>query len=93
MGIVRFALEQPLRGAVNAVSPGCVRMREFAAALGGALGRPAWLPVPLRVLRIALGEVASALSPGQRVIPRRALDAGYAFRHPTLEGALEACLG
>ena len=70
----------PLEGPVNVVAPSPTRMGAFAAALGRALGRPAIVPVPLIALRLVLGEMAGMLSPGQNVTPRRALEAGYAFR-------------
>jgi uncharacterized protein (TIGR01777 family) len=92
-GLVLHALDTPaLTGPVNAVAPGLVRMGEFAAALGAALHRPAILPVPLTALRLLLGEVAGSLNPGQKVIPRAALDAGYHFVHERVEGALAAAL-
>jgi uncharacterized protein (TIGR01777 family) len=105
VGLVRFALgaalagpgepgagPEALCGPVNVVAPGAVRMGEFAATLGRVLRRPALLRVPLAALRLALGELADGLSPGQKVRPARALAAGYPFRHPELEAALRACL-
>jgi len=83
----------PLSGPVNAVAPEAVRMGEFAATLGRVLRRPARLGVPAWALRLALGELADGLVPGQKVVPEKALAAGYRFRHPRLEGALRACLG
>jgi NAD dependent epimerase/dehydratase family enzyme len=68
-------------------------VNEFAKALGGALNRPALARVPEFALRLALGEAAEALLASQRVIPRRALDVGYAFRFPELRGALAQILG
>jgi uncharacterized protein (TIGR01777 family) len=82
----------PLRGPLNAVAPGAVRMGEFAVAIGAVLGRPARLPVPLGLLRIALGEFADLLSPGQRVRCKAAQASGYEFAQPTLDSALRACL-
>jgi uncharacterized protein (TIGR01777 family) len=81
-----------LAGPVNAVAPGAVRMREFARALGRALHRPAWLPTPQLLLRAVLGEVATAINPGQRVVPRAALAAGYRFRHAALDDALASVM-
>ncbi len=92
VGLVRFALSTPLRGVVNAVAPGVARMSEFATTLGRLLKRPALLPLPLALLRVAVGELADHLSPGQRVAPRFALEGGFVFQHPDLEGALRACL-
>ncbi len=92
-GLVHHVLEHPLAGPVNAVAPGAVRMGEFAQTLGRVLRRPARFPVPLALLRLGVGEFAEHLSPGQKVIPRAALDSDYAFRYPQLEEALRACLG
>ena len=88
---MQHALEHPVDGAVNVVAPGAARMREFARTLGRVLHRPALLPVPLGLMRVAVGEFADYLSPGQHVIPRVALESGYAFRQPQLEAALRAC--
>lgn len=93
VGLVLHALDGALpAGPVNGVAPGAVRMREFAAALGRALHRPAILPVPAFALRVLLGELATAVNPGQRVIPRAALAAGYRFVHPELGPALAAAV-
>jgi len=106
VGLLRFALHSacpdgvewnapgaPLCGAVNVVAPGSVRMGEFATTLGRVLKRPVFIRVPQFALRLALGELADGLSPGQKVRPEKALAAGYRFQHPELEGALRACLG
>lgn len=88
-GIVRFAIaREGLRGPVNAVAPDPVRMKDFCAALGAALGRPSWAPVPGFVVRIVAGEVASMVLGGQRAVPAALLAAGYRFRHPALAEAL-----
>jgi uncharacterized protein len=36
--------------------------------------------------------VASVVTTGQRVLPRRALELGYAFRFPEIDGALRDLL-
>jgi len=78
-----------LSGPVNLVAPAPATMNEFARALGHALGRPSALRVPALALRLALGDgVAELLLTGQRVAPRRLLDAGFAFDFPALDGAL-----
>jgi hypothetical protein len=91
--LITWALEQPaLTGAVNAVAPEAVTQAQMMTALAQILQRPIWLRVPAFVLRAALGEMAQLLVDGQRVVPSRALAAGFAFRHPTLAGALEDIL-
>ena len=70
-------------------SPNPVTNDELSKALGIALGRPSWLRVPGFVLKIVLGEMAGvALLAGQRVLPRRALEAGFAFEYPDIAAAM-----
>ncbi len=58
-----------------------------------ALHRPAFMPVPkFAVAALRGGELADAVAGGARVIPKRALDLGYEFRHPELDEALRSAL-
>ena len=93
VGLVHFLLEKKeIRGAVNGTAPHPVRMKEFSQALGRALHRPAFFPVPGFALKILLGEMADMLLTGQRVRPKRVLEAGYSFKFPQLEMALREIL-
>jgi len=84
-----FILENPkASGAFNGTSPQPVTMKEFAQSLGRALHRPAVLPVPALMLRLALGEVADILLTGQHVEPRRATEAGFKFQFTEIQKAL-----
>ncbi len=88
-GVILFALGHPeLAGPVNVVAPESVDMRAFCAALGVALSRPSWIPVPAMALRAALGEMADMVLTGQRVVPAKLLALGYRFRYPALAAAL-----
>lgn len=80
-------------GPLNATAPGPVRNRDLAAAIGRTLHRPSAVPVPPALLRLALGELASVATAGQRAVPRTALDHGFRFRFPELGGALRDLLG
>ena len=94
VNLILHLLQRPdASGAVNATAQNPVTMRDFAAALGQAVHRPAVFPVPGVALRLLLGEVADLLLTGQRVIPTAAVRLGYGFRYPTLPEALTACLG
>lgn len=93
-GMLEWALDDDrVSGPFNATAPHPVSMADFAFALGHALGRPAALRVPAAALRLALGAAAEPILGGQRALPRRALDLGFAFRHPALEGALGNLFG
>jgi len=94
--ILHHALQRgDLSGPVNAVAPRPVTNREFTGALGKALSRPTPLPVPAFALRLAVGrEMADGLLlASARVLPKRLLDTGYAFRSPELEPTLGHLLG
>lgn len=92
--MIRFVIEhQEVIGPVNATAPTPVRMRDFSKVLGEVLKRPSWLPVPERLLKIALGQMAEMLLYGQRAIPEKILGAGFEFRFFELRSALEYALG
>jgi len=81
-------------GAYNASAPQPVTNAEFTAALGRALGRPTVLPMPAVAMRVLFGQMADELLlSSERMVPERLLEAGFEFRYPRLDGALEAILG
>lgn len=84
-----FALdEDTLRGPVNLVAPGAVRAKPFARALGHALRRPSWLPVPGFAVKAAVGELAEYVLHGRRAVPAALQAHGFAFHYPEVEAAL-----
>jgi len=94
VSLFQFLLEKPgASGAFNATAPQPVTMKTFASALGRALHRPAIFPVPGPMLKLALGEVADVLLTGQYVEPRRASEAGFAFKFAGIDGALRDVVG
>jgi uncharacterized protein len=88
--LVAWAIEnEGARGPVNATGPRPVTNAEFSSALGHALHRPSFMPAPGFALRLALGEMADALLlSGQRALPVRASDLGFAFKFNDLAEAL-----
>jgi uncharacterized protein (TIGR01777 family) len=87
------ALDNPdWSGPFNATAPEPVTNRQFAHALGRVLNRPALLPIPAFALQSLYGEMASVVTTGQRALPVRALEHGFEFRHPAIDGALRAAL-
>ncbi len=92
IGAYMFAIDTPtLHGPVNLVAPNAVRQKQFAKALGHAMHRPSFMPVPGFALRAAVGsEFAEYLLQGRRVVPRALERAGYKFAKPTIDAALAA---
>jgi len=90
-----FAIDHDrVTGPFNVTAPEPVDMNTFARALGRAVRRPAALRVPSFALRLALGRgLAEVVLSGQRVVPRKLLEAGFVFELPGLEAALEAIFG
>lgn len=80
-------------GAYNGSAPEPVTNKEFSKALGRALHRPSFAPVPSLAIKALYGEMSEIVTEGQRAVPRRALDGGYAFAHPELDEALASALG
>jgi len=95
VGLIVHAMAcDDLRGPINATAPNPVTNRDFARALGRALRRPAVLPLPASIVRLALGQMAEELLLGARkILPRRAEESGYRFRYPGLDTALRQILG
>jgi uncharacterized protein (TIGR01777 family) len=87
VGIYRMALDGA-SGTFNATAPQPVDNAELTRALASVLHRPALFRVPAVALRVALGEGASILLDGQRVLPQHALESGYNFRFTALDDAL-----
>ncbi|MES4906755.1 MULTISPECIES: TIGR01777 family oxidoreductase [unclassified Streptomyces] len=81
-----------LVGPVNLTAPEPITNREVTAAMGRVLGRPTLLSVPAPALRLALGELSGDVLGSVRAVPRRLLDSGFSFAHPTIEQALRAAL-
>ena len=93
IAMVIWALETPsVSGVINATAPDPVTNAVFSKALGRAMHRPSWIPVPAFALRIVVGkEFADAgLINGQRVLPVRPQALGFTFKYPTIESALAA---
>lgn len=96
-GIIMHVLEPPVDApppspspqVLNGVAPSLNTNYEFTKELGRVLSRPTVFPVPGFVLNTMLGsERAAVLTQGQRVIPKRTLEAGYEFKYPDLSSAL-----
>lgn len=77
-----------LKGIFNAVSPQPAQMKTFANTLGKVLHKPSIFSVSKFVLRMVMGESASAILASQKVLPEALLQAGFKFKYENLEAAL-----
>jgi len=91
--LILHLIDGDTTGPVNATAPNPVTVNDFAKALGAALHRPALARAPAFALRMMLGEAADALLDLQRVLPKRALESGFAFAYPDLASALAEVFG
>lgn len=77
-----------IEGPVNFVAPNPVTNDMFGRAVGKALIRPHWFPVPSFLLKTILGEMSLLVLEGQKVIPKKLLDNGFSFQYNNVEDAL-----
>jgi uncharacterized protein (TIGR01777 family) len=93
VGLMLLALgDSRIDGIVNAVAPEPARQAEVAAAIGEALGRRPWLPVPGQMIRLAMGEASILALGSRRVVPARAIELGFRHRWPELRAAVSEAL-
>ena len=95
VGILLWALDsENVEGVVNAAAPSPVTNKDFSKALGRAVHRPAFMPVPGFALDAILGREAAehTAKSSVRVAPKRTRELGYEFKHPKLDAALDDLL-
>jgi uncharacterized protein (TIGR01777 family) len=85
---LEHAMDTELSGPFNVTAPEPVTMDVFATTLGHAMGRPAIFRVPSFAVKLALGSRAEAVLYGQRAIPKKLVEAGFAFVFPDVASAL-----
>ena len=95
VAMMRWLMETDVAGPVNACGPAPCLNSTFMGTLRSVVGRPFGLPAPKGLLEI-VGKVAGpdpdvALA-STRVCPKVAQDAGFKWKHPSLEEALRNLL-
>ena len=95
IGLISFCISQPnVSGAINGTAPNPVTNSEFTKALGKALKRPTVLPMPGFMVKTLMGQMGrELLLAGKRVVPTKALDAGYCFKFDTIDEAMSDLFG
>ena len=95
VGVLIWALDtEGVSGVVNGTAPNPVTNKEWSKALGRALHRPAVLPIPGLAVEVKFGrELGKVAQGGQKVLPKRTEELGYAFKYPEIDGALRNLVG
>ena len=75
-------------GVINATAPNPVTNKEFSKALGKALHRPSFSPVPAFAMKAMFGEMSQIVLTGQNAIPARATELVFTWNHPDVGPAL-----
>ena len=92
--LITWLLTAGLAGPVNLTAPIPVTNLEFTKSLGRSVNRPTFFPVPMLGPKLLLGrELASELIENSaRVIPQRAIENGFEFKHVDLDTSLPEIL-
>ena len=77
-----------VNGPVNFTAPHPMRMEEFGETIGDVLHKPNWSVIPSIFIKTALGEMSTLILEGQKVLPKKLMEAGYTFIYPDLRAAL-----
>ena len=95
VGILIWALDtESVSGVVNGTAPNPVTNKEWSKALGRALHRPAVLPIPGFAVEVKFGkEFGKVAQGGQKALPKRTEELGYAFKYPEIDAALRDLVG
>ena len=79
-------------GAFNLTAPTPHTNRDLIKTLGKVMKRPAFMPAPAFAIKLVFGEMSTVVLDGQRVLPKRLEELGFAFDYPELEAALRDIL-
>jgi uncharacterized protein (TIGR01777 family) len=94
VGALLYALDNPsVSGPLNVTAPAPATNKELSRSLGRALHRPSFVPVPGFAIKLLYGEMGSIVTTGVRAEPKKLLELGYPFRHPSLDEAVRAAVG
>lgn len=81
-----------ISGPVNFCTPHPVRNIELTKTLGKILHRPTLIPFPRFVAKLILGELASVIFEGNKMMPGVLAQENFSFRYPFIEDALRDIL-
>lgn len=91
---VRFIIDnKDFSGPVNMSAPAPATNKQFVKAIGRALRRPAFLPIPRFAVWLRYGAMAEPLYKSQAMTPAKLQQAGFNFLHSDINKAVDHLLG
>lgn len=89
----RLIVDPTLEGPFNLVAPVVATNAEFTQALGRALHRPTFARAPgFAIKAVAGGQLSTLVLGSVNAVPRRLMEAGFEFQHPTVSEQIDAAL-
>lgn len=90
---IKYLLEEKsAQGVYNLAAPEPLPNKTFGKKIGEILGRPAFIPAPGFVFKIAWGEASTLVLDGLKVLPEKLTTSGYKFLYPDASSALNNLL-
>jgi uncharacterized protein (TIGR01777 family) len=87
--ISRFINDETCHGSYNLTAPLPVKNEDFTRLLADSLHRSTFMSVPSFILKIALGEAATLILDGQRVIPQKLMKEQFDFDFENFRDAID----
>ncbi len=88
--IIEAMKNESYSGVYNGVSPNPIRLKEMATEIKNMyLPISLAAPVPAFMLKLAMGEMTKMLTNSSKIIPERAIDAGFKFRFEDVKTAVK----
>lgn len=84
-----FVIKKELDGIFNLTTPYPTTNYGLTKALGKALKKPTFFPVPAFILQLIFSEGAKVLTDGQEVVPQRLLEEGFEFKFKEIDETIE----
>lgn len=91
--MVHVLEKSSLSGPVNMCAPTPATNADFTSAMGSVMGRPTLLPFPGFAVSLLFGEMGEeVLLGGTKAAPKKLLNSGFQFLHPTVEDAVRSAV-
>jgi len=91
--MVHLLETKSVSGPVNLCAPEPATNADFTNAMGSVLKRPTLLPFPGFAVSLLFGEMGEeVLLGGTKAAPKKLLDSGFRFLHPTVEDAVRSAV-